>query len=419
MLKKHIKKFCIIFFVSAFSILLALSCNYSTQQAKSNIKLKTKKLNLYVNDTYKFKLKKCTYKSSNKKIAKVNKKGKVKAKKAGSVKITIKKKNSRAKAVCRIKVGEHATGIKIVGAATILLKPGQTGTVNAVVSPKNVLYNSVEYTVADSNIVSVSEAGIITPKNSGVTTISVTTKATDKNGRNLSAKVTVVVQEDSTTVQDDKVVGDLGNNLGDYNNIVVIKTPVPTGKPTSEPTTEPTDKPTVPTDEPTDKPTNVPTDFPISTPTPAPTEAPTAVPTPTPAQTIEEYVQSIVPDPNNPLAASFVVSNSNGEYRTVYLFNKDYSGYMSATIDGYSYADNKSIMEFLTKLQNETGSVTNSAGTINVMRKSRKNSWKLTFLQTGVVYYFSGKIVDNVYNSQFGLMIAEGNTLDNIFIAGQ
>ena len=276
MLKKHIKKFCIIFFVSAFSILLALSCNYSTQQAKSNIKLKTKKLNLYVNDTYKFKLKKCTYKSSNKKIAKVNKKGKVKAKKAGSVKITIKKKNSRAKAVCRIKVGEHATGIKIVGAATILLKPGQTGTVNAVVSPKNVLYNSVEYTVADSNIVSVSEAGIITPKNSGVTTISVTTKATDKNGRNLSAKVTVVVQEDSTTVQDDKVVGDLGNNLGDYNNIVVIKTPVPTGKPTSEPTTEPTDKPTVPTDEPTDKPTNVPTDFPISTPTPAPTEAPTA-----------------------------------------------------------------------------------------------------------------------------------------------
>ena len=211
----------------------------------------------------------------------------------------------------------------------------------------------------------------------------------------------------------------MGNNLGDYNNIVVIKTPVPTGKPTSEPTTEPTDKPTVPTDEPTDKPTNVPTDFPISTPTPAPTEAPTAVPTPTPAQTIEEYVQSIVPDPNNPLAASFVVSNSNGEYRTVYLFNKDYSGYMSATIDGYSYADNKSIMEFLTKLQNETGSVTNSAGTINVMRKSRKNSWKLTFLQTGVVYYFSGKIVDNVYNSQFGLMIAEGNTLDNIFIAGQ
>ena len=417
MLKKHIKKFCIIFFVSAFSILLALSCNYSTQQAKSNIKLKTKKLNLYVNDTYKFKLKKCTYKSSNKKIAKVNKKGKVKAKKAGSVKITIKKKNSRAKAVCRIKVGEHATGIKIAGAATILLKPGQTGTVNAVVSPKNVLYNSVEYTVADSNIVSVSEAGIITPKNSGVTTISVTTKATDKNGRNLSAKVTVVVQEDSTTVQDDKVVGDLGNNLGDYNNIVVIKTPVPTGKPTSEPTTEPTDKPTVPTDEPTDKPTNVPTDFPISTPTPAPTEAPTAVPTPTPAQTIEEYVQSIVPDPNNPLAASFVVSNSNGEYRTVYLFNKDYSGYMSATIDGYSYAE--SIMEFLTKLQNETGSVTNSAGTINVMRKSRKNSWKLTFLQTGVVYYFSGKIVDNVYNSQFGLMIAEGNTLDNIFIAGQ
>lgn len=363
---------------------------------------------MYVNDTYKFKLKKCTYKSSNKKIAKVNKKGKVKAKKAGSVKITIKKKNSRAKAVCRIKVGEHATGIKIVGAATILLKPGQTGTVNAVVSPKNVLYNSVEYTVADSNIVSVSEAGIITPKNSGVTTISVTTKAADKNGRNLSAKVTVVVQEDSTTVQDDKVVGDLGNNLGDYNDIVVIKTPVPTGKPTSEPTTEPTDKPT-----------NVPTDFPISTPTPAPTEAPTAVPTPTPAQTIEEYVQSIVPDPNNPLAASFVVSNSNGEYRTVYLFNKDYSGYMSATIDGYSYADNKSIMEFLTKLQNETGSVTNSAGTINVMRKSRKNSWKLTFLQTGVVYYFSGKIVDNVYNSQFGLMIAEGNTLDNIFIAGQ
>ena len=426
MLKKYIKRLVMLFFVSAFSILLALSCNYSTQQAKSTIKLKVKKLNMYVNDTYRFKLKKCTYKSSNKKIAKVNKKGKVKAKKSGNVKITIKKKNGRAKAVCRIKVGEHATGIKVVGAATILLKSGQTGTVNAIVSPKNVLYNSVEYTVADINIVSVSESGIITPKKSGVTTISVTTKATDKNGRKLSAKVTVVVQEDSAAVQDDKVVGDLGDNLRDYNNIVIIKTPMPTDEPTGVPTSGPTDEPTgvptgEPTDKPTDKPTNVPTDLPVSTPTSVPTEAPTIVPTatPKPAQTIEEYVQSIIPNPNNPLAASFVVSNSNGEYRTVYLLNKDYSGYMSVNIDGYSYAANKSVMEVLTKLQNETGSVTNSAGTINVMRKSKKSSWKLTFLQTGVVYYFSGSINDNVYNSRFGLMIAEGNTLDNIVINGQ
>lgn len=191
-------------------------------------------------------------------------------------------------------MGEHATGIKIVGAATILLKSGQTGTVNAVVSPKNILYNSVEYTVADINIVSVSESGIITPKKSGVTSITVTTKATDKNGRKLSAKVTVVVQEDSVAVQDDNVVGDLGDDLGNYNNIVVIKTPMPTGEPTSEPTDEPT---TEPTGKPTDKPTTEPTDFPISlptsapTPSPTPTEAPTAVPTatPKPAQTIEEY----------------------------------------------------------------------------------------------------------------------------------
>lgn len=379
---------------------------------------------MYVNDTYKFKLKKCTYKSSNKKIAKVNKKGKVKAKKSGSVKITIKKKNGRAKAVCRIKVGEHATGIKVVGAATILLKSGQTGTVNAVVSPKKVLYNSVEYTVADINIVSVSESGIITPKKSGVTTIYVTTKATDKNGKKLSAKVTVVVQEDSIAVQDDKVVGNLSDGLGNYDKIIMIKTPMPTGEPTSEPTTEPTG-------EPVDKPTNEPTDFPINSPTsaptqsptssPAPTEAPTAVPTatPKPAQTIEEYVQSVVPNPNSPLATSFVVANANGEYRTIYLFNKDYSGHISVVIDGYSYSADSSVMDFLNKLQNETGKAVNSAGTIEVMRKSKKSSWKLTFLQTGVVYYFSGKIVDNVYNSQFGLMVAEGNTLDNIVIAGQ
>lgn len=401
MFKKNIGKFFVLFFASVFSILLAFSCNYSTQQAKSKIKLRTKKLNLYVNDTYKFKLKKCTYKSSNKKIAKINKKGKLKAKKAGSVKITIKKKNGNAKAVCRIKVGEHATGIKVIGAATILLKYGQTGTINAAVSPQNVLYKSVEYTVADSNVVSVSEAGIITPKKSGVTTITVTTKATDKKGGKLSANVTVVVQDESSITQDDNVIGDLGDNLGDYNNIVIIKTPVPT-------------------DEPADKPTNVPTDIPTGTPTSAPTLIPTAVPTvtPKPTQTIEEYVQSIVPNPNSPLAASFVVSNTNGDYRTVYLFNKDYSGYMSATIDGYSYAANNSVMEFLTRLQNETGSVTNSAGTINVMRRNRKDSWKLTFLQTGVIYYFSGKINDDVYNSSFGLMIAEGNTLDNIVIVG-
>lgn len=396
---KYLKKQYILFFVSAFCILLAFSCNYSIQQAKSKIKLKAKKLEMYVGDTYKFKLKKCTYKSSDKKIAKVSKTGKVKAKKAGNVRITIRKKNSKAKAVCRIKVGEHVTGIKITGAATILLKMGQTGTINADVSPKNVLYKDIEYTVLDNNIVSVSNKGLITPKNPGVTTISAVTKATDNGGRKMSAKVTVVVQDNN-----DNVVGDLSDGMGGFNNIVVIKTPVPDEAPTKAPS----DAPDI-------------TKEPDVTETPDYTAQPSMVPTatPKPPQTIEEYVQSVVPDPANPLAAAFVVSNADGENRTVYLFNKQYSGHMSASIDGYSYSADKSVMEFLNRLENETGSVTNSAGTINVMRRNKKDSWKLTFMDTGVVYYFSGKINDDIYNSQFGIMIAEGNTLDHIVIAGQ
>ncbi len=401
----YIKKLCVLLFACIFSILLAFTCNYQVQQAKTKIKLKSKKLEMYVGDTYRFKLKKCTYRSSDKKVVSVSKKGKVKAKKAGNAKITVREKNSKAKAVCRIKVGRHATGIKITGAATILLKSGQTATISTEVSPKKVLYKGVTYTVSDNNIISVNSNGVITPKSSGVATVTATTKAVDVKGGTLSSKVTVVVQDDNISTG-----ADLGDSMEGYKDVIMVMTPVPTVSPTPEPTPGPSSGPT---SEPSA------TGAPVTTPTAVPTSTPIPTPTSTPSQTIDDFIQSVVPDENSPLAAAFVVSNSSGEVRTIYLLNKEYSGYMSATIDGYSYSANKSVMEFLTKLQNETGSVTNSAGTINVMRRYRKDSWKVTFLETGVIYYFSGKITDDIYNSQFGIMIAEGNTLDNIVISGQ
>ena len=398
------------FFLCVF---LAVMFNSSVYEAKRDIKNIPKRINLYKGDSYRVGLKKCTYKSSNKKIVSVSKKGKLKARKVGKAKISIKKINSFAKVVCRIKVGKHATSVVPDGAATVLLRMGQTYTVKATVFPSKVLYKKVSYSTTDNNIISVNAKGIVTPISAGVATVNIVSKATNSKGKKVTAKVTIIVQADNINSKPD-----LNEDIDDFGNIVIV----PTKNPTSIPTTYPTDVPTdIPTGSPETGPTATPgAAVPIETPvvnptTPPPTEVPTVGPTEKPL-TIEELIASATPDPNSPLVLSFVLSDSSNNYRTVYLLNKDYAGVMSVTIDGYSYTKDASVLEFLTKLQKETGSATNSAGTVTVERRTKKESWKVILHEINKTYYFSGRINDATYNSPYGIMIADGNTLDSIVI---
>ena len=400
-------------------IFLAIMLNTSVQKAKKDIKLPSKKINLYKGDSYKFKLKNCTYKSTNKKVVSISKTGKIKARKVGNAKIIIEKINSKSKVTCKIKVGKHVKSVVPVGAATVLLRMGQSYTVKANVLPSKVLYKKVSFSTTENKIISIDSKGVITPLSAGVATVNIVSKATNSKGKKVTAKVTIVVQADNTNTKPD-----LGEDMDDFKDVIIV----PTKAPTSIPTDQPTDKPTeVPTETPTDSPTDMPEVTPttpvekptMSPPTEVPTEMPTVVPTVEPTKkpmTVEELIASTTPDPNSPLVLSFVVSDSSNNYRTVYLFNKDYAGVMSVTIDGYSYTKDSSILEFLEKLQKETGSATNSAGTVTVERKTKKESWKVILHEKNKTYYFSGRINDSTYNSPYGIMIAEGNTLDSIII---
>ncbi len=384
-------------------IFLILFCSSSVYKAKSKILLTTKKISIYTGDSYRFKLKKCSYKSSNKKIVSVSRKGKLKAHKPGNAKITIRKNKSAAKAVCKIKVGKHATSVRVDGAATVLLNMGENYTIKTTVLPSKVLYKNVDFLTKDSNIISVNSKGVVTPVSPGIATVNIVSKATDSKNRQVTAKVTVIVKADNNI----DIKQDLNDDIGNFGNIVIV----PTRKPTSTPSLYPTASPEIPDIKPS-APVETPTTCP---PTEVPEIRPTAEPTKKP-QTVEELINSATPDPNSPLVLSFVLSDSSNNYRTVYLFDKNYSGVMSVTIDGYSYTNNASVTEFLTKLQKETGSVTNSSGTVTVERRTKKESWKVILHEINKTYYFSGRINDTTYNSGYGILIADGNTLDNIVI---
>lgn len=86
--------------------------------AKRTLRFSKKNVNMKRRETVKLKVtvkparlrKKLTYKSSDKKVAKVNQKGKVTALKAGKAKITVKVKGTKLKAVCRINVSGNTEG---------------------------------------------------------------------------------------------------------------------------------------------------------------------------------------------------------------------------------------------------------------------------------------------------------------------
>lgn len=389
-------------------------------------KLPKKKINLYVGESYKFNVKGCTWKSSKKKIATVSKKGKLKAKKAGNVKITATSKKNGKKAVCNIKVGKFANAMTLVSASTVVLKPGQNSHIKVNVMPLDVLYNDVVYTSSDTSIANVSKKGVITPVSNGIVTISVMTKAVTSKGKKLTLQINVIVigYNDNSNNTDngstEQVVEkpDLSQDLGDYTTVVVPPTGFPSATPkpsevpgmTSAPQT--TDGPGV-TKEPES------TQMPNTTMTPQPhyTPGPTQEPG-NPSKTIQDYIDEFVVNPDSPLVDTLVVSNNDGSMKTLYFLNKEYSGMARIVVDGYSYSDNTNVSAFLDILESEYGGVVNNAETVKVYRRKKTDSWSITLLKTDpqIIYYLSALKNDTKFNSPYGLIIADGNTIGHISV---
>lgn len=393
--KKTYGALAIMCIVITLSGLFLNSLGSAEAKNKAKVNIGKKKLSLYVGQTCKLKNKKYSWKSSKKSVASVDRKGKVKAKKPGTAKITASIKTGKKikKSVCNVKVGRYAKSVKVT-ANTILLKTGQSSKIKATVTPVRVLYADVVFSSDNPGVATVDADGTVRPVSAGTTTIRVTSKAVNSKGKPLTANVTVVVLAGSSAQPSDTIPGvNPGENIIDTTKDWVLDDSFMTPGPTNPPE-------------------------PVHTNNPGYTPGPTPVVTPAPL-TIEEYIASLKPDDSSPLVGSFLVKNSQGLNRTVYLLNKNYTGKVKLDIDGYVYSGEENVSTLLSRLETERMKATNSAGTICVHRTREETLWTVEFLKTGVKYYFDAKVNDTNYGTNYGLIIAVGNTLENIKISAK
>lgn len=136
-----------------------------------------------------YKNSKVRWSSSNKKIATVSSKGKVKFKKTGTVTIKCRTKKSSKKYVkCKFYVKKKASSFKISpGKSTLYV--GESCSSYFSISPSNA-YNVRSWSSSDYNVASVDANGYVTARNPGSATITATLK--DGSNRRSSYTVTVI-----------------------------------------------------------------------------------------------------------------------------------------------------------------------------------------------------------------------------------
>lgn len=181
-----------------------------------------------------------SYKSSNEKIVKVTKKGKLKALKNGKATITVTSKaDKKKKATIKVVVKTPVTKVKL-DRKEISLTEGETAVVKATVSPKKATIKKVSYKSSNKAVAKVNSKGKITAVAEGTAVITVTSK--DGNAKKATCKVTV------------KKAGQTSGET-------------PSAAPSQAPTAAPSDKPAP-----------APSDKPSETPKPQPSEEPAEKP---------------------------------------------------------------------------------------------------------------------------------------------
>ena len=166
----------------------------------SSVKLNTKNHTMYSNQYVQLKAtvlpnnaynKSVTWKSSNSKIATVDKNGKVKALKVGNAIITATSTDgSNVSAQCKIKVVQRVTKIKLNKSIINLSKKGKTAKLKATVLPNNAYNKSVTWKSNNTKVVTVDKNGKIkATTNKGTTYVN----AIAKDGRKIRTRILVVV----------------------------------------------------------------------------------------------------------------------------------------------------------------------------------------------------------------------------------
>ena len=118
--------------------------------------------------------KKVTYKTSNKKIATVNAKGKITAKKKGTAKIyVISKADKKKKCTITVTVGTPVTKVKL-NKTKSTMTIGKKQTLKATVTPKKASSKAVVWKSSNKKVATVTSKGVVKAKKEGTVTITAT-----------------------------------------------------------------------------------------------------------------------------------------------------------------------------------------------------------------------------------------------------
>jgi len=179
----------IISIILSICMLISLACNIDSKTAyagkakvkkvkvnapysKSITMAKGKKIKLTAVVKTSSKNKKVIYKCSNKKIATVNKKGVVKAKKVGKAKVTVKSSlNKKKKVVLKLKVVKNAVKKVVFDKNEASVKVGDVFAINTTVSGKKGAFKKLFWTTSDATVVSVNQKGKVTALKNGTAVI--------------------------------------------------------------------------------------------------------------------------------------------------------------------------------------------------------------------------------------------------------
>lgn len=141
-----------------------------------------------------------TWASSDESIAKVNAEGKVTAVSKGSATIKASATDGSSKyASCSVTVNRLVGSIEL-DKTSITIYNGKTETITATVTPSSASNTSVSWTSSNYSVATVSSTGVVTGKNRGTTTITVTAN----DGSGITATCDVEVKQYVTDITIDK-----------------------------------------------------------------------------------------------------------------------------------------------------------------------------------------------------------------------
>lgn len=159
-------------------------CRITVIEPVKGVKLKTTKKTLDIKESVTLKAvikpKKATnqkliWTSSNKKVVKVNSKGKITGLKKGSATITVKTADGGYVATCKVTVLRKVKDVTL-NKTSMVLYLTDTATLKATVTPKNATNKAVSWKSSNKEVLKVSKKGKLTPVKPGKATITVKTK---------------------------------------------------------------------------------------------------------------------------------------------------------------------------------------------------------------------------------------------------